>query len=251
MAKTDHLQQMDDGVLLPGLAGEKIARAYDFYAVFASPPEVEVRAGDRSLGKLPARVQVGACFLFAGQVWCVREVYKDEVRVEPAPSGTKPSFGGVGGPPVHPRVAAKAREVLCGTAEYPYLPDATAKRLAAARARSKQMGMDRRILFEGDVLLPWLGSEGIEALAELFAWAGVGVESSKPPWILDLKGDVRAAAKQILARPPSGAELAAKLERETLATRKFDEHLPDELLRRRHAEELALDAALDCLRALA
>ncbi|MBI2898762.1 MAG: hypothetical protein HYY17_01115, partial [Planctomycetes bacterium] len=121
-----------------------------------------------------------------------------------------------------------------------------------ARARARELGIARRIRFEGDVIVPWIGSEAMETLAELFAWAGIAAESSKPPWVLDLKGDVAGAAKRILAQPPAARDLAEKRERETLVRRKFDEHLPDDLLRRRHAaDELALDAALECVREIA
>lgn len=251
LAKEDHLQQMSDGTLIPGLRGEKIVRAYDFYATFATPPEVEVRAGDRVLGRIPAALKPGTCFMLAGGVWCVQQAHGDSVQVAPAAGGEKPSFRGVGGPALHPRVAAKAREILCGDAPVPYLSDGAARRLAAARARARELGIGRRILFANDVLVPWMGSEAIETLAELFAWAGLAVDSSRPPWLLDLRGDVAGAARRILASPPSADELAARRERETLVARKFDEHLPTELLRKRHASDgLDLAAALECLKAV-
>lgn len=248
LVKGDLLQQMADGTLLPGLAGEKAVRAHDFYAVFSSPPDVDVRAGDRTIGRIGARLKPGVCFLLAGQVWRVDQMFQDEVLVSPAAAGERPQFGGVGGPDVHPRVAEKAREILCGAESYPYLSQKAAKRLAAARARAAELGIGRRILFEQGVLVPWLGSRVIETLAELFAWAGRDVEATKPPWILDLKGDVAAAARKILASPPSPADLSARRERETLAKFKFDEFLPDELLRIRHAsDELAMDPAMKVL----
>lgn len=248
LAKTDLLQQMADGTLIPGLAGEKAVRAHDFYAVFSSPPDVDVRAGDRTIGRVGVRLKPGVCFLLAGQVWRVDQMFQDEVRVSPASAGERPQFGGVGGPEVHPRVAEKAREILCGNESYPYLSANAAKRLAAARAKASELGIGRTILFEKGVLVPWLGSRAIETLAELFAWAGLDVESTKPPWILDLKGDVPAAARKVLSAPPSAADLASKRDREVLAKHKFDEFLPDELLRARHAsDELALDAALRCV----
>lgn len=251
MAKMDHLQQMDDGILIPGLAGEKIVRKHDFYAVFASPPDVGVRCGDRLIGRVGMRLEPGACFFLAGQVWRVEQAFPDELRVAPAGGGERPRFGGVGGPGVHREVARRARELLCGTVPTPNLSAGAATRLEAARAKARELGVEKRILFEGGILVPWIGSEGIGTLGELFAGAGLEVESSRPPWVLDLKGDVAEAARRILARPPSADELAARRERASLETRKFDEFLPDELLRRRHAvDETALEEALESLRLL-
>ncbi len=251
LAKLEHLQQMEDGVLIPGLAGEKIVRKHDFYAVFASPSDVDVRCGERLIGRVASRLQPGACFFLAGQVWRVEQTFPDELRVAPASGGERPRFGGVGGPQVHREVARRAREVLCGSAPTPCLSQGAAARLETARSKARELDVARRLLFEGGILVPWIGSEGIETLGELFAWAGLEVESSRPPWVLDLKGDVPGAARRILARPPSAVELAARRDRESLETRKFDEHLPDELLRRRHAaDETALEEAFECLRLL-
>jgi len=251
LVKEDLLQQMSDGTLLPGLAGERVVRAYDFYAMFQTPPELEVRAGDRTIGRLAASLKPGACFMLAGGVWRVESMTRDELRVVPASEGERPAFRGVGGPSVHPRVAARAREILCGTSEVPYLSAGAQRRLTAARATGRELGMDRRVLFEGGILVPWLGSDAMETLAELFAWAGLGADSSRPPWILDLRGDVAEAARRIVRAPPAASELAERRERETLTSKKFDEYLPTELLRKRHAEdELDLAPALEFLRLL-
>jgi len=65
LGSIDHIEQMDTGELILGLAGEKIVRSRDFYAVFTTPPEWDVFYRNEPWGALlPGQIcsQVLACY---------------------------------------------------------------------------------------------------------------------------------------------------------------------------------------------
>jgi hypothetical protein len=67
--------------------------------------------------------------------------------------------------------------------------------------------------------------------------AGCEVEFPLFPWVMQVNGGLRSALRQLQHSPPTAAELAASLPLAEIRTHKFDEFLPESLLRARAAEE--------------
>ena len=62
-----------DGLLLLGVAGERIVNHYSFYAAFRSPEEFRLVANGRTLGTLPVDIpaDAGLLLIFGGRRWKV------------------------------------------------------------------------------------------------------------------------------------------------------------------------------------
>lgn len=107
---------MDTGELILDLAGEKIVRSRDFYAVFTTPPEWDVFFKERTLGRIAPRpdLQPGACLLLVGRLWEVKDIFPDkqQVMVGPAKEARDVMFLGTGMPEMHPKIANRVRELL-------------------------------------------------------------------------------------------------------------------------------------------
>ena len=241
LAKIDHVQQMPDGNLILGLAGEKVVRSRDFYAVFESAEELEVRHGERLLGRISNSpgLEPGMCLRLAGEMWEVKEIVlaRKEVLVVPAKEARQVMFEGSGAPELHPRLARKAREILLGEAAPGYLSPPGQEALAEARRVCKEMGLGERQIFDSGIVLPWTGTRAAQTLKAMLEYAGLEVEFPFFPWIMQVNGNLRSALRQLEKSPPAAADLAASLSLAEIRTRKFDEFLPEPLLRARAAEE--------------
>jgi len=116
LGSTDQIEQMETGELILGLAGEKIVRSKDFYAVFTTPPEMDVFYKERILGRISPRpdLQPGTCLLLVGRLWEVKDIFPDkqQVMVEPAKEAHDVMFLGSGIPEMHPKIAQRVREAL-------------------------------------------------------------------------------------------------------------------------------------------
>ena len=114
----------------------------DLYAVFSSPQSYTVMTGaGQALGTLSQGfvdrlVEGVSSFLLAGRAWAVVQVRHGEraVRVEPAPRGRQPTWGGYLPQFLGFRVCRQIRDILCTDQEYPYLDPGAAAVLAEQRA---------------------------------------------------------------------------------------------------------------------
>jgi len=241
LAKIEHIQQLPDGNLILGLAGEKVVRSRDFYAVFESAEELDVRYGERVLGRISAApgLEPGMCLRLAGEMWEIKEIVsaRKEVLVTPATEARQVLFEGSGAPELHSRVAQKAREILLGESVPGYLSPPGQAALAEARRLGKEMNLGGQQVFESGIILPWTGTRAAQTLKAMLEHAGLEVEFPFFPWIMQVNGGLRSALRQLQDSPPAAADLAASLPLAEIRTHKFDEFLPESLLRARAAEE--------------
>lgn len=143
MLNTDYLFE-SGGLLSMGLVAERVFGKKNFqelYAVFSTPVlyRVHTETG-RDLGSLEQNfvdrlVETMSCFLLGGRAWMVLNVNHEEriVRVQPAPRGKKPSWGGFLPQHLGLRLCQKMREVLTSDADYPFLDERGASALAEWR----------------------------------------------------------------------------------------------------------------------
>lgn len=98
MGTTNLLQQLNSGELVLGIEGERIVNSYTFYAVFKTPEEYRVVAGNKTLGTVPtdSLVLKDQHIVFGGRRWKVTDIDdgKKVIYVCSTKGGKPPKFGG-------------------------------------------------------------------------------------------------------------------------------------------------------------
>jgi ATP-dependent Lhr-like helicase len=265
LASIDHIEQMSDGQLILGLAGEKLVRARDFYAVFQTPPEWDVLYGARNLGHITPTLDLmpEVCMLLGGRVWQVKEVLPDrkQVIVVPAHESHDVMFMGNSIPEMHPKIAQQVRNILSLTNIPRYLSDSGQQTLADARRQYLEYDMGNSVVYETDtdwVIFPWSGSRAVRTFQYLLKHTGY--ESVTPaglfPWVITVKraGNYETLCKALADEITGGTQahnVVAAVPIEMLMTHKYDEFLPAGLIRARAVDEwVDWPGALDIVKQL-
>jgi len=125
------IEQAENGLLLLGATGEKIAEHYSFFAVFKTPEEYRIVNKGKTLGTIPLDNLVAPqmTIIFSGRRWEVLSVSDREkvIEVRPSKAGVLPKFGGEPGD-IHDKVIEKMYSIYTGNKVPAYL-DATARTL--------------------------------------------------------------------------------------------------------------------------
>ena len=241
MASPEHrlIEQAPDGTIMLGEQGERLTSSRDFYAIFSTDEEWRLVSSGRTLGTIPISnpVGVGVVIAFAGQRWRI-ETVDDRGKVLEVVrhrSGKIPKFDNVMNEPVHDRLSAEMKAVLEDTSVPGFLDAAANGYLSEGRAAYRELGLDARSLVPAGKdthVFTWHGSDVNAVLGFAFASAGldcalmdVGVTVlGTPPDV------VQAIMAQIAAAPPDIDAVAQFVE--NLRSAKFDEMVPEDLLRR-------------------
>jgi ATP-dependent Lhr-like helicase len=241
MASTEHrlVEQAPDGTIMLGEQGERLTASRDFYAIFSTDEEWRLVSSGRTLGTIPISnpVGVGVVIAFAGRRWRI-ETVDDRgkvIEVVQHRSGKIPKFDNVMNEPVHDRLSAEMRAVLQDTSVPGFLDDAAKGYLSEGRVAFRQLGLDSGSLVSAGKdthVFTWHGSDVNAVLG--FAFASAGLECAVMDvgvTVLDTHPDVvLAIMKQIAERPPDIDSVAEFVE--NLQSAKFDEMVPEDLLRR-------------------
>ena len=172
MIAGDYLQRMDNGGLIPGMKGERIAGHYTFYSVFPEEESYQVMASGTSIGTLTSCPQPGEDFLLAGRAW--RVITVDDARrvIHAVPSSDSkiPSWSGSGGD-IHGKIYRRISLLLQESTIWPYLRPEAAAQLERARKTAASLGMDRKDLLAVDkhrfLLFPWCGTRQLRTIEKL------------------------------------------------------------------------------------
>lgn len=112
----------------------------ELYAVFKSPQQYTVNHGERNVGTLQQDFVDGlvedlSAFLLGGRAWQVRFInHKDrQIKVEPAPRGKKPTWGGHTPQFLGFHLCQAMRDVLRSEEDYPYLHESARECLGKMR----------------------------------------------------------------------------------------------------------------------
>jgi ATP-dependent helicase Lhr and Lhr-like helicase len=244
LAHLDHLEQLPDGNLIVGLAGERILRARDFYAVFQSPPDWTVLQGTKNVGTVAPspNLQVGETLILSGRTWEITEILPllKQVLVKAAGAAERTYFSPTGGYEIHPCIGQKMRELLQTEIVPGYLSDSGKIALSDARKLARSIGLERLQYFElaeQAMLFHWTGTRAARALVQMLKEYGLLAKLER--WVITIKPSVSSCElKDIFSRfAPSSDKPLPELNRDMLCTRKFDEYLPETLLRQRAARE--------------
>ncbi|MEI6289820.1 MAG: helicase-related protein, partial [Chloroflexota bacterium] len=254
LASIDHVEQLETGELILGLAGEKVLRSKDFYAVFATPPEWDVFYKERILGRITPRpdLQPGTCMLLIGRLWEVKDILTDkqQVSVEPAKEAHDVMFLGTGIPEMHPKIAQRVREFLLSEKIPAYLGNTGLQALEEARRMSQDWGLGKSQVFETDgnwVIFPWTGTRSARMLQYWFQACGIQVEFPIMmfPWVMtttkanhdETKIQLLNRLRDVTTSEYELDDIIRKIPIDVLGVHKFDEYIPDGLIRKRAGHE--------------
>ena len=245
LLEIDHISRTENGGLILGLAGERVVNNYKFYAVFQENVEYTVRAGSEQLGTIVKPPPAGDKIAIAGRVWVVEEV--DHKRREvfcTLVKGRIPAyFGDVAGD-IHTRILERMYRVLCEEQQYPYLMRHAVCRLADARETFRKAQMSERPLVPlgGKMwaLFPWVGSYAFLALERFLKLRCArrlglkGLKSSRP-YCMQFTMQVSEDAFYAIVREEAEkdfAPLELVYPKEVPVFEKYDEYVPEELVRK-------------------
>lgn len=238
MGRTGLLTQSQDGTLLHGKTGERIANHYSFYTAFTTPEEFSLAVEGKIIGALPINrpVAEGSYLIFAGRRWRVLRVDTEHKRIDlaRATGGRAPTFGGTPGV-VHDVVRAEMFDLYNGSNDPVYL-DARAKELfAEGRHHFRELGLHETAFVEdgkNTLIYPWAGDIAMDTLGALLTYEGIQTEregiclTAKETNPVTLQDKLHAMRDKPL---PSAYDLAAQVQNKE--TEKYDFFLDEHLLK--------------------
>ena len=245
LIQTDHIQQTEQGGLIVGLAGERIISSFKFYGVFQENEEFTVRCESQELGTVVLPPPVGEKLAIAGHVWRVLDidrkrhlVYCEQVK------GSVPAYFGQCPGDLHTKILRRMRQVLREDARYPYLMKNAVARLDQARFTAAHSGAAERTLINlgGNMwcLLPWVGTYAFLALERFLKIKCAdrlglkNLDSARPYYMqFTMKADEEAFFRVLseeIRKPIDPMELIYP--KELPLFDKYDEYLPEELVRK-------------------
>ena len=245
LISTDHIQATDQGGLIVGLAGERVVNSFKFYGVFQENEEYTVRCESQELGTVVLPPPVGEKLAIAGHVWLVLDVdhkrhlvYCEQVR------GSIPAYFGQCPGDLHTKILQRMRRVLQEERSYPYLMKNAVARLEQARFTAAHSGaaLEPLINLGGTMwcLLPWVGTYpflAMERFLKIKCAERLGLrnlDSARPYYMqFTMKADRATFFRVVLEeiqKPIDPLELVHP--KELPLFDKYDEYLPEELVRK-------------------
>lgn len=237
MGTNDLIEQTPEGTIILGLKGERIARSFEFYSAFVTEKELRVLHGGHLIGTVSALPTTGAdgYLILAGRRWKILEIDldHDEILVEPSRGGRLPLFAGASGPDLHPRIHAKMREILAGTALPVYLDQTAKDMLHESRTFAQESGILQYPFFrDGNetAWFTWSGTRVNRTLLGLGLYHGLHVRDEGFALTFDnmSDADIQARYSLLLLGTPEPVEIAEYFP--VKAIEKYDGYLLDELL---------------------
>ena len=245
LIEQDHIQYTEQGGLIVGLTGERVVSSFKFYGVFQESEEYTVRSEAQELGTVVSPPPLGEKLAIAGAVWRVldidhkrHQVYCEQVK------GSVPAYFGECAGDLHTRILERMREVLREERSYPYLMKNAVARLNQSRFTARASGAADRWLINlgGNMwcLLPWLGTYAflaMERFLKIKCTERLGLrnlDSARPFFIQFTMSADENTFYQVLfeeiKKPIDPMELVYP--KELPLFDKYDEYLPEELLRK-------------------
>ncbi|WP_392531659.1 DEAD/DEAH box helicase [Nostoc sp. C117] len=168
----NHIQHTEQGKLILGLAGEKVVRKFQFYAVFAEQQQYIVKQSTTEIGSIAIPVPVGNQFALAGRTWEVVEVdFKKKAIFVKQAEGKASIYWRGGGGNIHTRVLQRMRQVLFEYVEYSYLQKNALQRLQTVRQLVRRVGLEKQNILQLEkgkcCIFPWMGTVGYRTLERL------------------------------------------------------------------------------------
>lgn len=163
LVSIDHINKTETGKLILGLAGEKIVKRFQFYAVFPETIEFSVKHDSTDIGTIVIVPKVGSQFGLAGKTWEVLDIdfAKKTIFVKQV-EGKAGIFWRGGNGNIHSKILQRMRRVLLEDTEYAYLQTNAKKRLQEARQLASDFELDKRNIIKLEkgkcCIFPWMGT---------------------------------------------------------------------------------------------
>lgn len=249
MGKHQFLTQTSSDELVLGVEGEYHVNQYTFYAVFNTPEEFRIVAGNKTLGSIPvdSPLMPEQHIIFGGRRWKVTDIDDEKkiIYVETTKGGQPPIFGGEG-MSIHDIVR---QEMFMIYQEGDYriaiddrkadFADTTARALfdeGLQCFRSNNLASEYFIQQGQHVyIFPWLGDQTVNTLSALLILHGFKAGSFAG--VIEVEKTTVIEVKQMLANIlreglPTESVLAEKISEKCLE--KYDEFLPEILLNKEY-----------------
>ena len=266
LIEIDHIEVTESGGLIVGLAGERVTNSFKFYAVFQENEEFTVRCESAELGTIVNPPPAGERIAIAGHCWLVEEVdWKRHLVYCTQIKGRVPAYFGDCAGDINTHILERMKRVLEEHEAYPYLMGNARARLAQARHVAQNAGIvgspeataNRRagtfsrgesplINLGGDTwaLFPWLGSYAflaLERLLKIKSAAELGLKGLDPsrPYFMQfrMKADPQTFFEVVAAEAEDQFDpIDLVYPGEVPYFDKYDEFLPQELVRKGFAE---------------
>ena len=245
LIKTDHIQQTEQGGLIVGLAGERVVNSFKFYGVFVESEEYTVRSESQELGTVCLPPPVGEKLAIAGHVWVVLDVdHKRHLVYCEQVKGSIPAYFGECPGDLHTKILQRMRDVLQEDRQYPYLMQNAVARLDQARFTAEHSGAAETPLINlgGNMwcLLPWVGTYpflAMERFLKIKCGDRLGLKNfdSARPYYMQFtmkvsEEDFYRIVREEIEKPIDPLELVYP--KELPFFDKYDEYLPEELVRK-------------------
>ena len=245
LIKTDHIQQTEQGGLIVGLAGERVVNSFKFYGVFVESEEYTVRSESQELGTVCLPPPVGEKLAIAGHVWIVQDVdHKRHLVYCEQVKGSIPAYFGECPGDLHTKILQRMRQVLQEDKLYPYLMKNAVARLDQARytAAHSRAAETPLIHLGGNMwcLLPWVGTYpflAMERFLKIKCGDRLGLKNfdSARPYNMQFtmkvsEDDFYRIVQEEIQKPFDPLELVYP--KELPLFDKYDEYLPEELVRK-------------------
>ena len=245
LIKTDHIQQTEQGGLIVGLAGERVVNSFKFYGVFVESEEYTVRSESQELGTVCLPPPVGEKLAIAGHVWVVLDVdHKRHLVYCEQVKGSIPAYFGECPGDLHTKILQRMRDVLQEDRQYPYLMQNAVARLEQARFTAEHSGAAKTPLINlgGNMwcLLPWVGTYpflAMERFLKIKCGDRLGLKNfdSARPYYMQFtmkvsEEDFYRIVREEIEKPIDPLELVYP--KELPLFDKYDEYLPEELVRK-------------------
>ncbi len=250
----NHLERTERSGIIVGLAAEPIVNSFRFYSVFFDEEEYVVRSQSQEIGSIQEPPPPGERFGLAGRTWEVVDIDKKDrvVFAKPIAGGATAMWSGTSGD-IHTRVLQRMRQVLVEEVEYPYLRVHARESLRRARiiARAAKLEQHSLVPLGGDsfCLFPWMGSIAHLTLLRMLQVSplpGMDRFDSDAPYSITFTAEPGhrqhhlAELKRFIAT--HGEEITRNQVDEPPVLSKFDEFIPDSLLRKSYdTDRLDLD----------
>lgn len=245
LLETDHIQYTEQGGLIVGLTGERVVNSFKFYGVFVESEEYTVRSDSQELGTVVSPPPLGEKLAIAGAVWRVLDIdHKRHLVYVEQVKGSVPAYFGECPGDLDTKILERMREVLREEKHYPYLMKNAVARLSQARMTARASGAADRVLINlgGSMwcLLPWLGTYAflaMERFLKLKCADRLGLrnlDSARPFFIqFSMNADEETFFTVLfeeIRKPIDLLELVYP--KELPLFDKYDEYLPEELVRK-------------------
>jgi ATP-dependent Lhr-like helicase len=236
LADNELIEQMDQGDLILGQAGESLVDHYSFYSAFFSAIEYSVVFGSEKIGMLPAAClpQIDDNFLLAGRRWQAVQIddNQKQITVRPASGRKALKFLGEGGE-IHRRIRQEMKKVLTSGKEYSYLSSGAKKLLQEARLMAQNSGVSTKdwISLSSDESLwfTWTGTKIHRSLSLMLASKKIEVKSHDIAFEFPFGvGEAQRVISELSKQRHDSKCLAQLLPQKRM--RKFDEYISVELL---------------------